>query len=137
MASHFDLSDTEFLQKFMSCDLDPSYFTHEAHLRLAWLNIQKYSLEQAEINIQKQLLNYVAFVGAEDKYNTTLTIAATKAVYHFMQKSTADNFSDFITEFPRLKHNFKELMACHYGFDIYNSITAKSEFLKPDLMPFD
>lgn len=137
MESHLELSDKEFLQKFMSCELDPSYFTHEAHLRLAWLNIHKYGCKQAEINIQNQLLNYVEFVGAKDKYNMTLTIAATKAVSHFMHKSKALNFSDFIEEFPRLKHNFKELMACHYGFDIYNSAQAKSKFLEPDLLPFD
>ena len=54
-----------------------------------------------------------------------------------MCKSDSDNFKDFITEFPRLNYNFKELMNFHYGFDIYNSEKAKREFLKPDLVPFD
>ena len=137
MEKHLEYSDFEFEQKFIECELDPSDFPHVAHLRLAWININKYGIEQAEKNIQKQLLNYVEFVGAKDKYNMTLTLAATKAVYHFMLKSESDNFQDFITEFPRLKTNFKELMDCHYGFDIYNSKLAKTEFLEPDLLPFD
>lgn len=137
MEKHFDLSDSDFEIKFINCELNPSDFTHEAHLRLAWININKYGIKQAEINIQNQLQKFVEFVGEKDKYNTTLTIAAIKAVYHFMRKSNSNNFKDFITEFPRLKHNFKELMDCHYGFDIYKSNKAKNEFLKPDLVPFD
>lgn len=137
MENHFKLSDFDFEKMFNSCELNPSDFTHEAHLRLAWININKYGIEQAEKNIQNGLQKYVEFVGAKDKYNTTLTLAATKAVYHFMLKSKSDSFKNFIMEFPRLKHNFKDLMACHYGFDIYNSDKAKMEFLEPDLIPFD
>jgi len=137
MEKHFELSDSEFEQKFIKCELNPSDFTHEAHLRLAWININKYGIKQAEKNVQCGLQNFVEFVGAKNKYNMTLTLAATKAVYHFMQKSKSDNFKDFIVEFPRLKNNFKDLMACHYGFDIYNSNKAKTEFLEPDIVPFD
>lgn len=137
MEDHFKLSDAEFEQQFANCELNPGDFSHEAHIRLAWIHINRYGIEQAEKNIQIQLQNFVAFVGAKDKYNVTLTIAAIKAVYHFWLKSGSDNFKDFIAEFPRLKYNFKELMDCHYGFDIYNSDKAKIEFLEPDLIPFD
>jgi hypothetical protein len=108
-----------------------------AHLRLAWINIVRYGIEKAEENIQSQLQKFVAHVGAKEKYNTTLTIAATKAVYHFKLKSKSDNFKGFIAEFPRLKTNFKDLMASHYGFDIYHSEKAKTAFLEPDILPFD
>ena len=137
MENHFDLSDSDFEKKFISCELNPSVFTHEAHLRLAWININEHGIKQAEKNIQSQLQKFVEFVGTKNKYNTTLTLASIKAVYHFMAKSNSDNFKDFITEFPRLKYNFKELMDCHYGFDIYTCEKAKTEFLKPDLIPFD
>ncbi|WP_350287274.1 hypothetical protein [uncultured Croceitalea sp.] len=137
MEKHFELSDTEFEHHFSNCSLAPTDFSHEAHLRLAWIHIHNYGIAQAEKNIQNQLQRFVEFVGAKDKYNTTLTLAAVKAVYHFMLKSDANTFKDFIAEFPRLKYNFKELMACHYGFDIYHSDQAKTQFLKPDLVPFD
>ncbi len=137
MISHFDLSDEEFLRQFINCEFNPAYFSHEAHLRLAWINISKFGIEKAETAVQYQLQGFVEFVGAKDKYNKTLTIAAIKAVYHFMQKSKSDNFKDFITEFPRLKTNFKALMGSHYSFDIYNSAEAKHEYLQPDLLPFD
>lgn len=137
MEKHFKLTDIAFENQFTSCKLHPSYFSHEAHLRLAWIYINKYGIKRAEKNILSQLQKFVVFVGAKEKYNTTLTLAAIKAVYHFMCKSESTNFKDFITEFPRLKYNFKALMACHYGFDIYTSNKAKTEFLEPDLLPFD
>lgn len=80
---------------------------------------------------------FVAFVGAKDKYHKTLTIAAMRAVYHFMLKSNSDNFINFIADFPQLKHKFKELMESHYSFDIFSSDKAKVEFLEPDLSPFN
>jgi hypothetical protein len=137
MEEHFKLTDIEFEERLKNCELLPSVFTHEAHLRMAWIIIEKYGIEHAVENIPIQLQNYVAFLGAKDKYNTTLTIAAIKAVYHFILKSNSNKFEGFISEFPRLKYNFKELMACHYGFDIYNSYQAKIEFLEPDLLPFN
>ena len=137
MEKHFELSDSELEKQFMLCELNPQIFTHEAHLRLTWINIKRYGIEKAESNIESQLANYVKSLGAEDKFNTTLTLAAIKAVHHFMLKSESDSFEDFIREFPRLKYNFKELISCHYGFDIYNSERAKAQFLEPDLLPFD
>ena len=96
METHFELSDADFEAQFADCKLDPSIFNHEAHLRLAWIHIDKYGIEQAEENIQKQLQDFVAHVGAKDKYHETLTIVAVQAVNHFMQQSKSDNLQDFI-----------------------------------------
>jgi hypothetical protein len=137
MTSHYDLSDSEFLNQFNSCDLDPELFTHEAHLRLAWIIIHKLGQAAAQEEIQKLLKKFVASVGATDKYNKTVTVAALKIVYHFIRKSQSDNFKDFISEFPRLNDNFKDLIDSHYSFDIFNSPIAKNEYLKPDKKPFD
>lgn len=137
MEVHFKLSDTEFEEQFKNCELNPSIFSHEAHLRLVWIHINNYGVGEAIKNVQLQLQNFVTHIGAKDKYNATLTIAAVKAVNHFMLKSKSSNFEDFIQEFPRLKYNFKDLMAFHYGIDIYNSKEAKAMYLEPDLLPFE
>lgn len=137
MEQHFNLTDQEFEQQFKNCSLDPAIFSHEAHLRLAWIHITNYRQEKAIENICSQLQAFVKSLGATGKYNTTLTIAAIKAVYHFMQRSNATDFKTFIMEFPRLKYNFKDLMAAHYKTDIFNVEKAKKEFLLPELLPFD
>lgn len=137
MQKHTKLSDSEFMRQFLACELAPEDFSHEAHLRLAWLNLDQYGKEKAEVEIQHQLLNFIDFVGARDKYNVTVTLAAMKIVYHFKQKSQSGNFKDFIAEFPQLNSNFKELISAHYSMNIFSSEEAKTSFLAPDLLPFD
>jgi len=82
MEAHVELSDEVFEKQFKNCELNPALFSHEAHLRLAWIHIKKQGVEKAIENVCGQLLNFVEFAGAGDKYNKTLTIAALRAVYH-------------------------------------------------------
>ncbi len=137
MEKHFELTDSEFEQQFIACKLDPSIFSHEAHLRLAWINIKKYGIQKAEKNVQVQLENFVKYHGANDKYNKTLTIAAVKIVNHFVKQFNANSFFDFILKFNRLKTDFKGLITSHYSLDIFNSKKAKTDYVEPDLLPFE
>lgn len=137
MEKHFELNDFTFEQQFAHCSLDSTLFSHEAHLRLAWIHIHQYGIDQAIENICKQIKSYATSLGAHDKYNETVTIAAIRAVYHFMLRSKTDNFRDFIIENPRLKTSFKELLFSHYSTNIFTSERAKKEYLEPELLPFD
>jgi cell division protein ZapA (FtsZ GTPase activity inhibitor) len=136
MEHHYSLSDREFETQFEKAALDPALFTHEAHLRLAWVHLSNYGELQAIENITGQLRQYVNHLGAADKYNDTLTVAAIKAVKHFMDKQKTATFYDFITAHPSLKYNFKGLIGQHYGFDIFNSTQAKAAYIAPDLAEF-
>ena len=137
MQDHYKLSDAEFTDQFKKATLDPKLFSHEAHLRLAWIYINNEGLDEAISKTTHQLKNFVTTLGALDKYNETVTVAAVKAVYHFWLKSDSKTFQDFILENPRLKTDFKTLLAAHYDIDIFNSEIAKSSFLEPTLLPFD
>ena len=137
MEKHQELSDNQFEEQFSNASLDPAIFSHEAHLRLAWIYINKYGIDQAIENISAQLQQYVESLGVKDKYNATVTIAATRAVYHFMLRSDTKHFYRFMAENQRLKFNFKELLSHHYTTDIFRSENAKNEYLQPDLLPFD
>jgi len=137
MKTHHQLTDATFEKQFANCELSPSLFNHEAHLRLAWMYINKYGIEEALHKVQSQLLNFVTHVGATDKYNKTLTIAAVKTVYHFTLKSKAATFQHFMLEFPRLQNNFKDLLAAHYSFDVFTLEAAKKSYIAPDILPYD
>ncbi len=134
--AHFQLSDEEFVKQFSNCTLNPELFSHEAHLRLAWLLIDTYGLKKTEVQIQELLRNFVTHVGAQDKYHVTITLIAMKIMNHFMQKSNTNNFKDFIAENIQLKINFNGLIGSHYSFDLFKSTNAKREFVEPDLFPF-
>jgi len=137
MQNHCKLSDEEFINKFENCLLNPADFTHEAHLRLAWLYIQDDGITKATEKLQDKLQAFVAYVGARNKYHTTLTIAAVMAVHHFVLRSKSTNFKDFIAEFPQLNTHFKPLIASHYSFDVFTSTKARNSFIAPDKTPFD
>jgi len=136
MDNHLRLSDSAFKNSFEDTSLSPDLFNHEAHLRLAWLHINNSGIESAKKIVSEQIFNFVKKLEAQDKFNLTLTMAAVEVVNHFYNKSTSNNFVDFINEFPRLKTNFKDLISTHYGFDIYNFEKAKLQYLEPDLLPF-
>lgn len=134
---HSTLTDSEFAKQFEDAALDPTIFTHEAHLRLAWIHLTNFGLKTAIENITGQLKNYTTTVGAADKYNETVTIAAIYAVHHFMIRSNHASFAGFIAENSKLKTNFRDLIGTHYQTDIFKSEYAKSAFLEPELLPFD
>lgn len=136
METHYQLNDREFAWRFASCKLSPGWFTHEAHLRLAWIHINQYGIEQACDHLCRQIAKFDQTFGDGTKFNKTVTIAAARAVHHFMQKARSMDFKSFIREFPRLKTHFKDLMGQHYSFDIFKSEKARVSYLQPDLVSF-
>ena len=136
LKDHHQYSDEEFEKLFETFKLKPGLFSHEAHLRLAYIHIQKYGRRQAELNMCEQIKGYAESLGGGDKFNKTVTIAAVKAVDHFMRKASSDNFKDLIKEFPRLLTNFRDLLGQHYGFNVFADKRAKREYVEPDLLPF-
>lgn len=137
VTNHLELTDLEFENQFEDCSLNPKLFTHEAHIRLAWIHITKYGLQQAEKNINSQILNFVTALNAQAKYNATVTIAGIKVVNHFILHSESKEFSPFKNENPRLFTDFKGLLMTHYKTNIFESTEAKNNFIEPELLPFD
>jgi hypothetical protein len=133
---HHFLSDVEFSQQFSNKTLSPEIFTHEAHLRLAWIMIQNHGLKLGAEIICEQILAFVKPLGAEEKFNKTLTVASMNMVNHFMEKAQTDTFLDFIQAFPPLKYGFKQLLDQHYSFDILKDERTRKEYIEPDLLVF-
>lgn len=133
---HYQYTDDEFEKIFESFKLKPGLFSHEAHLRLAYIHIKKYGRERTEINMCDQIKGYAESLGVFDKFNKTVTIASVKVMDHFMKKAEAKNFPDLMKEFPRLLTNFRDLLSQHYGFNVFADKQAKLEYIEPDLQPF-
>ena len=136
MKSHCQLSDRQLTAEFSKATLDPALFNHEAHLRMAWIHIKTSGVETAVKDISKQLKQYTEVLGFQEKYHETVTVAAIRAVNHFMSKSTSDCFKGFIGQFPPLKTNFKGLLEQHYHKDVFSSPEARIRYLEPEILPF-
>ena len=102
MEEHLKLSDEEFVCQLIDCSLDLSLFSHQAHLRFAWLQIGKYGIEQATEEVRDKLKKYIYSLGEDCKYNETVTIAAVYAIGRLKEKSKTNRFIDFIEENPIL-----------------------------------
>ena len=136
MENHWKFSDEIFERKFEACTFRPLWFSHEAHLRLAYIYITKYKSEVAFQKYNQQLYNFAIKFDAEKKFNKTVTFASIKVMDFYLKKSKSENFIDFLIEFPELKSNFKAILASHYSPDIFTSVDAKQNILEPDLIPF-
>jgi hypothetical protein len=137
VATHVSLNDETFLNAFASGALDPVQFTHEAHLRLAWLHLRLYDRDAAIRNVTEQIRHYDQRHGKGDKYHCTLTVAAMLLLEGMMKRSAAEDFPSFLGHHPELVHEFGKLILRHYSPDRLASLAARWEFLEPDLLPFD
>jgi hypothetical protein len=104
------LTDDEFEQQFRDTNLLKKQFTHDAHLRLAWIHVTKYGEEKAMQNLRTQIRAYVAKLGLEDKYNDKTTIAGVKLISARIQEKGHSSFPEFIESNPDLQSNFGELI---------------------------
>ncbi|MCB0638204.1 MAG: hypothetical protein KDC54_16355 [Lewinella sp.] len=136
MEAHYQLSDAGFAAAFADLSLDPILFTHEAHLRLAWIHLRQADPAAVSNLLCTQIPRYASHVGAPGKFHRTVTVAAVYAVAHFMQNDEATTFPAFLAAHPRLKTHFRELLATHYSFDIFASEKARVDYLPPDVLPF-
>ncbi|MBT8234009.1 MAG: hypothetical protein HKO66_03265 [Saprospiraceae bacterium] len=134
--NHTLYSDNEFERAFKSCDLPPDLFTHEAHIRLAWIHLNKYGELDAINNILEDIRRFDNTFGNGNKFHKSITVAAVKTVKHFISKSVWLTFEEFIESNPKLLTSFSDLILYHYSKDAIFSEKAKTEYVEPDLIPF-
>ena len=132
-----ELKDDAFEQLFESASFPSEEFNHKNHLRLAWIHLQKYGLDQAIKNVVIQLKDYVNKLGAQDKFHMTLTVAAVHIMNHFKDKASYKDFDICLDEHPILLNDFKKLLLAHYSPNILASNSAKQVYIKPDKLPFE
>lgn len=135
--SHIELTDEQFATAFADFSLTPELFNHKAHLRLAWVHLKASGLKAAIESVCTQIAAFASHHGAAGKYHHTLTVAAVRIVHHFEQKGGSLSFSGFIDAHPQLITDFKNLLNAHYSPEILTSETARSQYISPDLLPFD
>lgn len=128
------MTDSTFLTQFRNLSLQPELFTHKAHIRLAWLQINLNGLEAAIKNCCNQISAFASFHGDDQKFNETITTASVYAVNHFMKDESS--FEEFIEKNPQLLSDLKTLINSHYSYDIFAAENTRELFIEPDVQPF-
>ncbi|WP_298370123.1 hypothetical protein [uncultured Lutibacter sp.] len=138
MISTNELTDNELLKRIENCTLSPSFLTHEVLLRLSYILIKKYGIDEAINKTAEIKENYFINALNSNKFNRTLTRAYTEILYYFMQNSPKNaSFEKILRDFPRLRYNFKNLVKTHYGYDILKEHRKEEPSgMKPILFTF-
>ena len=97
------MRDEEFLEAFFGGRLGAGEFRHRDHLRLAWLMVRRYGLEEGGDRVVAGIKRFAAAHGVADRYHETITRFWLRLVHHAIQvRSRVDEFERFLDAFPSL-----------------------------------
>ncbi|GGO81579.1 hypothetical protein GCM10011348_20890 [Marinobacterium nitratireducens] len=127
--------DEAFRRAFEAFAVLPDDFSHEAHLRLAYVYLCRDDRDLAAWRMKSALLAFLDHLGGgRAKYNETMTGAWIDAVAHFMDRTPACAcFADFIAKNPVLRDS--NILLTHYSAERLFSDRARAEYLEPDIQP--
>ena len=126
------ISDDAVLEAFEACQLDPARFHHADHIRLAWLCVQRYGADGAEVKLLDGIRKFAQRAGVPQKFMCTTTIAWTRLVAAARQNSPHQiNFSEWIELHPELLD--PNLLARYYSPGRLETQEARSGWVEPDL----
>src|SRR5262249_28267371 len=146
------MSDDEFLRAFEECQIARKDWTHEAHVRMAWLYLTRIESDaevfdrvrdgikrlNAEFVLQQQA-RCVILPDKEpdprglDGYHETITVAFVTVIASRI--IPGEDFAAFRDRNPDLFDRKFPALLKHYSPERLFSSPAKMEFLEPDLEP--
>lgn len=129
------ISDDTFLSAFNDCSAPPSAFNHVGHLRIGWIHLQRYPVNDAIRLTCDGIERFANHLGVPGKYNQTLTIALMRLMASGGASDTNMDWETFLSTNHELIYDAKGLLARYYSEALLNSAEAKSGFVSPDLAP--
>lgn len=129
------LSDKQFIEQFEQLTLAPEHFDHLGHIRLAWLYLQQFELEQAVLKVCHGIKAYAKSLGATQKFHWTITDGLVRIMACRMD--TGESWPQFLQNNPDLRENAFEVLLQYYSKETLDSDEARQSVMQPDLTPID
>ncbi len=123
------MTDDEFLEAFAAGGLRGQW-THEAHIRMAYLFFVRFGTEEAPAKISKGIQDFNGLRGFPEGYHETITVAFCRLV---ASRLPSPDWPTFRLENPDLLAS--DVMEKYYSRDLLFSSRAKTEFVAPDRKP--
>jgi hypothetical protein len=148
------MTDDEFLTAFEACRLFRKDWTHEAHVRMAWLYLTRVGSDEAALGRVRCGIKKLssAFVRRQqlscrvrpqprtepdprglDGYHETVTVAFVTVIASRVKPG--EDFPAFRARNPDLFDRTLPALLKHYTPERLFSAPAKAEFIEPDLAP--
>ena len=129
------LTDSEFRLQFENCTLPPEGFDHRGHLRIAWIYLKQFPLEQAIEQLCNGISTYATSLGAKDKFHWTITEFTARLMIERLEERTAADFEQFIADNNDIAQDLLGLIANYYSEARLNGDKAKTQYVLPDRRP--
>ena len=128
------MTDAEFLAAFENVTLSYAQWTHEAHVRMAFLYLRREDFENALPWVRERIGCYNRARGNPNGYNETITVAFLRVVAdRLAQHEIAPDFETFKATHPELLDS--RLLMRHYSKPVLLAEDAKARFVEPDREP--
>ena len=121
---------TDLADQFLELEIDPAKFDHEAHVRVAFTLLRRYSFVEATKLFADRLVALTERIGQPDKFNLTITLALMALIAERMQATPQDEFEVFIAKNQDLLD--MAILQRWYSKERLWSSQARSTFLLPD-----
>jgi hypothetical protein len=130
------MDDEEFLNQFEDCSWPFDEWHHRQHVKIAYLYLRKYSLDQAIARMREHIKRFNAahrVPEAVDRgYHETLTQAWMRLVHFTLcEYGAAAHADEFFDQHPQLWQ--MKVLRFFYSSDRLLSAQAKKEYLPPDI----
>ncbi len=127
--------DEEFLQMFEQCSLSGKCWTHVAHVRMAWLQMERSSsFEEALERIRAGIMAFNSSVQSVG-YHETITVAFARLIHHKRQTERAETWQDFVDKHSDLVSREEPILHRYYSAEVLSSQKARDVFVEPNLKP--
>ena len=131
------MDDERLWAAFAEHALPPAQWTHEAHLRTAFLFRQRFELDEAHLRLRAGIIRLNERHGLVETiargYFETLTRAWLILVSDALQRSGAQSSTELLARCPELLD--RSLALRYYSKERLGSARARAIFVEPDLAP--
>lgn len=124
------MTDEEFARAFERGEISPAEFSHQSHVRLAWVYLRESGgFDEALDRIRAGIKRFAAAAGAAQKYHETITILWMRLLEQARERAGDCTFSELLERCPELAD--KDLPLRYYPRERLFSDQAREHWVPP------
>jgi hypothetical protein len=127
------MTDDEFLAAFDACTLPKPLWTHEAHVRLAWICLGRMPFPAARDHVRAGIRRYNESLGNTTGYHDTVTVAFLRIIV--ARRRPGETFAEFRHANPEVLSKTEPILLSYYSKPRLDSAAARALFVESDLRP--
>ena len=132
MTTGVQLSDAELLRQFEDTSLPTSFFSHQQHVRVAWLFVRRHGMPGAMTSFSDALRRFANAKGAHNLFHVTITWAYLLIIHERQETCRAMTWDSFAADNADLLAWKPSLLDRFYTAETLWSERARRSFVMPD-----